>query len=148
MYPPTGPPHIPLHQHQDEHAEYPINDTSFIEHRPVQSPFSDPYPLEQSYTVETHEPPMPVYDNQPLLYPNAMPMPYSDESIKPEVYNEQVENVTPTYFTGAPRRQPRRYKTSKFLNQWINDDVKKKKKVFFICSQTINISKASKINSR
>lgn len=112
MYPPTGPPHPPSHTSQDQ---YPLNDTNYVEHRPVQSPFSDPYPLEQSYTVETHEPRMPIYDNQPLLQNNTMPMPYpeNDYSVKPEVYNEHIEHVTPTYFTGAPSRQLRRYKTGK-----------------------------------
>lgn len=119
MYPPTGPPQPPSHTREEEFGQYSVNDTNFVEQRHVQSPFSDSYPLEHSYAVEIHEPPMPVYDNQPLLQNNAMPMPFSEnvysDPVKPEIYNEQIETAVPTYFTGAPRRQPRRYKTSKFM---------------------------------
>lgn len=126
MYTPIGegqPPRIPSHNNSNE--EYPLNETNFVEHVPQQSPFSDPYPLENSYSVETIEPRMPVYDNQPLLSsnPTAMPSPipypennhFSTDNVyltpnPPPPFNQG--NNDPAFFTGAPRRQPRRYKTS------------------------------------
>lgn len=130
MYPPppTGPPQLPSHLgSDDEYDQYPLNERDFIERTPVmQSPFSDPYP------VETHEPPMPTYDSQPLLQqnhpimPTAMPLPYANNRYSTptspppnqDVFNDNnkfnTEGTTPPYFTGAPRRQPRRYKTSKY----------------------------------
>lgn len=121
MYRPNGPPPIPSHTGDDEFDQYPLNDTNFVEQRPVmQSPFADPFSasVEQNYTVEQHEPPMPTYDtsNQPLLNsPPSMPMPQpfspSPTSLGGGGGNEN--EAPPVYFTGAPRRQPRRYKTSK-----------------------------------
>lgn len=127
----------------DEYDQYALNERNFIEMRPPamhSSPFSDPYP------VETHEPPMPVYDYQPLLQqhkntpppmrmnmpsPHTMPLPWTNNRYSSnlsssnlsstnqtphDVYNDtsklNEDSSTPPYFTGAPRRQPRRYKTS------------------------------------
>lgn len=120
MYPrPSAPPQLPSHSNSDnEYDQYPLNETNFVERQPVmQSPFSDPYPpLESSYHVETHEPRMPIYDSQPLLSSNntiSMPMPDNRYSNIP---NEQYNNDNDaSFFTGAPRRQPRRYKTSKHI---------------------------------
>ncbi|KAI8636718.1 chitin synthase 2 [Parasitella parasitica] len=115
MYRPSGPPPIPSHTRDDEYEQYPLNDTSFVEQRPVmQSPFADPFSaaIDQSYSVEQHEPPMP--SNQPLLnHPPPMPQPFSEKRY-PDTSPFPPENETPSfYFTGAPRRQPRRYKTTK-----------------------------------
>ncbi|KAL9548850.1 Chitin synthase, class 1 [Mucor bainieri] len=126
MYRPNGPPPIPSHTGDDEFEQYPLNNTNFVEQRPVmQSPFADPFSasVEQNYTVEQHEPPMPTYDtsNQPLLNnPPPMPQPFSENRypdtppIPTGLGGGGNENdVPPFYFTGAPRRQPRRYKTTK-----------------------------------
>ncbi|KAI9486061.1 MAG: chitin synthase 1 [Benjaminiella poitrasii] len=142
MYP-SGATQLPSHAKDDEFEQYPLNDTSFVEQRPVmQSPFSDPY------TVEEHAPPMPTYDsNQPLLPHNShtsMPMPpaplssmqspfidgpspYSEGPLPPPLSSPFLDGPSPppmmdpsfgnesppVYYTGAPRRQPRRYKTTK-----------------------------------
>jgi chitin synthase len=128
MYRPSGPPQIPSHSRDDEYDQYPLNDTNFVEQRPaMQSPFADPYSasVEQNYTIEQHGPPMPSYDtsNQPLLDSNQlppMPQPFSEnrypESPPPPLGLNIESEVPPFYFTGAPRRQPRRYKTSKLIN--------------------------------
>lgn len=138
MYRPNGPPPIPSHTGDDEFEQYPLNDTNFVEQRPVmQSPFADPFSasVEQNYTVEQHEPPMPIYDtsNQPLLNnPPPMPQPFSENRYPdtPPAPNGlggggSGNEAPPFYFTGAPRRQPRRYKTSKSVDMhacWIAAD--------------------------
>jgi hypothetical protein len=106
MYP--RPPQPPTHSGNEEFEEYPLNDTRFIEQRPVmQSPFIDVYPADR--------PRIQPYDsNQPLLRttpPPVMPMP-SPNNIS---YNDSA----PGYYTVAPRRQPRRYKTSKSLSYFV-----------------------------
>lgn len=124
MYPltRTSPPS------QSDDEEYALDETRFVERGLApQSPFLDQYPNTSSYSVETHEPPiMPLYDNQPLLnhdtIPMTMPMPMpipgrypnSMSPVNPVVLNDSAENV-PVFFTGAPKRQPRRYTTSKFF---------------------------------
>jgi hypothetical protein len=116
MYP--QPPRPPTHNRNDEFEEYPLNDTGFIEQRPVmQSPFIEAYPPEE------RQPRLQPYDsNQPLLQTNPspppvmpMPMPYPDNnrySVTPPI---SYDGSSPVYYTNAPRRQPRRYKTSKLL---------------------------------
>ncbi|KAI9268533.1 chitin synthase 1 [Helicostylum pulchrum] len=122
MYPltRTSPPS------QSDDEEYALDETRFVERGLApQSPFLDQYPNTSSYSVETHEPPiMPLYDNQPLLnhdtIPMTMPMPMpipgrypnSMSPVNPVVLNDSAENV-PVFFTGAPKRQPRRYTTTK-----------------------------------
>lgn len=136
MYPP-GPPQRPPHGDEQDFERYPLETTRFNEQQPVmqQSPFED------SYTVEEHAPPIPVYEDQPLLQSSqpitsppprmspSIPMPFPDHgpySSVPtnepypqyppaaigETFGNQADSP-PVYFTGAPRRQPRRYKTSK-----------------------------------
>lgn len=112
---------------QSEDEEYALDETHFVERGlALQSPFLDQYPNTSSYSVETHEPPIPLYDNQPLLnhdsIPMSMPVPMSVSEpyinpispMNPIVLNDNTENV-PIFFTGAPKRQPRRYKTSEFF---------------------------------
>jgi chitin synthase len=130
MYPP-GPPQRPPHG-EEEFERYPL-ETRFNEQQPVlqQSPFED-------YVVEEHAPPLPVYEDQPLLQTSqpvmspprmspSIPMPFPDHGpyssvptnepypqYPPADMGESFGNNSPDmYFTGAPRRQPRRYKTSK-----------------------------------
>lgn len=127
MYPPPRPPH----GDEEDYDRYPLETTRFNEQQPVlhqQSPFED------SYTVEEHAPPIPVYEDQPLLHNSqpiispqispSIPMPSPGHSPYSSVPTNEPYPQYPTadigdngqqpvYFTGAPRRQPRRYKTSK-----------------------------------
>ncbi|KAI8979668.1 chitin synthase 2 [Mycotypha africana] len=120
----NGPPQPLPHLRDEEYDQYPLSETNFVEQRPViQSPFVDPYPA-----VEEHQPPMPTYDSsQPLLQNPTimtppMPQPYGNGSPYSESTTLPIPGgyespmggrASPGFYTGAPRRQPRRYKTTK-----------------------------------
>jgi chitin synthase len=117
---------------KSESDQFPLQDTQFSNQPPItRSPFDDDH-----YPADQH---MPQYDHQPLLasgmnqpptqyppvnppYPPASPSspypPYNAGGAPPS------PNDVPQYFTPpspnmhygeVPRRQPRRYKTSKFV---------------------------------
>lgn len=120
-----------------EHDQFPLQDTQFSNQPPVhRSPFEDPYPEDQ-----------PHFDKQPLLtspaypptqYPTSPPPPNFPGS--PAVqqpyppFNNNPSPVSPgvpAYFNPAPpspnmhygqapRRQPRRFKTSKNFSFYIS----------------------------
>ncbi|KAI7905099.1 chitin synthase 1 [Cokeromyces recurvatus] len=150
MYPPEHS-QLPPHKEDEEFENYPLNNTNFVEQRPVmQSPFTD------SYVVEEHTPPIPTYESsQPLLPHNnqsstampippqppssnmispfadgpfpfsdgpppplSMPSPFAEHPMSPPIIDNNNNNnfgneSPPVYYTGAPRRQPRRYKTTR-----------------------------------
>lgn len=118
MYP--QPPQPPTHAGNDEFEEYPLNDTHFVEQRPVmQSPFTNLYPQEVPPRLQPYD------SNQPLLPnpspPPLMPMPYPETNQYPDLpphisYDINTNGSSPGYYTNAPRRQPRRYKTSKLVH--------------------------------
>ncbi|KAL1931482.1 hypothetical protein VTP01DRAFT_9625 [Rhizomucor pusillus] len=100
------------------HDQYPMRETHFSP-QPTdrRSPFVDPY--------EDHAPPAPTYDNQPLLRQHATgaPMsPYAGGGGYPQGAGSPHAQFAPTggmpgspamHYGEAPRRQPRRYKTTK-----------------------------------
>lgn len=113
---------------KSEQDQFPLQDTQFSHQPPVsRSPFDDDH-----YPADQH---MPQYDHQPLLdsgmganpqYPpvnNYPPPPSPGSSPYPQYNTNSPVGGPPTYFTPpspnmhygeAPRRQPRRYKTSKY----------------------------------
>lgn len=113
---------------KSEHDQFPLQDTQFSHQPPVtRSPFDD-----DNYPADQH---MPQYDHQPLLdsgvgpnlpYPpvnNNYPPSSPGASPYPQYNSNSPVGGPPTYFTPpspnmhygeAPRRQPRRYKTSRF----------------------------------
>ncbi|ORY91906.1 chitin synthase 2 [Syncephalastrum racemosum] len=115
MYPNNPPPPPPGHHQKSEYDQYPLQDTQFAA-QPVDrgDPFADPY-------SEEHQQNMPVYDNQPLLNnptgsfgypppgtPAAPASPFQQPS--PQMQPPPSPNM---HYGGAPRRQPRRYKTTR-----------------------------------
>lgn len=104
------------------HDQYPMRETHFSP-QPTdrRSPFVDPY--------EDHAPPAPTYDNQPLLRQHATgaPMsPYAGGGGYPQGAGSPHAQFAPTggmpgspamHYGEAPRRQPRRYKTSKCIEK-------------------------------
>lgn len=115
---------------KSEQDQFPLQDTQFSNQPPVtRSPFDDDH-----YPADQH---MPQYDHQPLLasgmaptppvgggYPpvNNPPYPPSPGETSPYPSYNSNSPTTPQFFTPpspnmhygeAPRRQPRRYKTSK-----------------------------------
>lgn len=93
----------PTH-HKSEYDQYPMHETNFSP-RPGDrgSPFADPY---------MDQPPMQRnnFDHQPLLQQPASP--YVGGSPHPVQFMPGSPNP---HYGEAPRRQPRRYKTSKFF---------------------------------
>ncbi|CAO0802047.1 unnamed protein product [Mucor circinelloides] len=113
---------------KSEHDQFPLQDTQFSNQPPVtRSPFDDDH-----YPADQH---MPQYDHQPLLasgmppgpgYPPVNNPPYppspGDTSPYPSYSNNSSSPTIPQYFNPpspnmhygeAPRRQPRRYKTTR-----------------------------------
>lgn len=117
---------------KSEHDQFPLQDTQFSNQPPItRSPFDDDH-----YPADQH---MPQYDHQPLLasgmppgppgppgYPPVNNAPYPPSpggaSPYPSYSNNSSSPTIPQYFNPpspnmhygeAPRRQPRRYKTSK-----------------------------------
>lgn len=112
MYPNHPPPPVP--GHKSEYDQYPLQDTQFAP-QPMDrgDPFADPYPAE-------HPQAQAAYDHQPLLRDNNMypPPPQPDPTYmaeQPSPYPQYAPASPNMHYGGAPRRQPRRYKTSKFL---------------------------------
>ena len=117
MYPNPGGPPPPPPGHKSEYDQYPLQDTQFAP-QPVErmDPFADPYPDQQR----------PAYDNQPLLRDPPQPFYPPDNSFHQEQPQQPGGSPSPRpafvappspnmHYGGAPRRQPRRYKTSKFV---------------------------------
>lgn len=110
---------------KSEHDQFPLQDTQFSHQPPVtRSPFDDDH-----YPADQHTP---QYDHQPLLdshnqYPPAPPSNFPSSpggSPYPQYNTNSPTGGPPTYFAPpspnmhygeAPRRQPRRYKTSKLF---------------------------------
>lgn len=116
MYP-NNPPPPPGHQ-TPEYDQYPMQDTHFAppQHVDRGDPFADPYP--------DHAAAPGAYDNQPLLRGSPAPYPRNDEYFSPGAGAGAPPSPQPEFpaftppspnmhYGGAPRRQPRRYKTSK-----------------------------------
>ncbi|KAI8354001.1 chitin synthase 2 [Blakeslea trispora] len=122
MYPPPPP------DHKAEHDQYPLQDTQFSNQPPVsRSPFDDDH-----YPADQH---MPAYDQQPLLASGMAPASYPSHPYPPgppspgggmmspyPSYGGESSPATPQYFNPpspnmhygeAPKRQPRRYKTTR-----------------------------------
>nr|P87073.1 RecName: Full=Chitin synthase 1; AltName: Full=Chitin-UDP acetyl-glucosaminyl transferase 1; AltName: Full=Class-II chitin synthase 1 [Phycomyces blakesleeanus NRRL 1555(-)]BAA19857.1 chitin synthase [Phycomyces blakesleeanus] len=99
---------------KQEHDQYPLHDTQFVpQQMDRNSPFADPYPEDQ--------PPPSGYDHQPLLRDNAPSYP-PDPFGQPGGYPPQSTMYPPQpmgppspnmRYGEAPRRQPRRYKTTR-----------------------------------
>ncbi|KAI7851910.1 chitin synthase 1 [Circinella umbellata] len=116
MYPNPGGPPPPPPGHKSEYDQFPLQDTQFAP-QPVErmDPFADPYPDQQR----------PAYDNQPLLRDPPQPFYPSDNSFHQEQQPQQPGSspsphaafaAPPSpnmHYGGAPRRQPRRYKTTR-----------------------------------
>ncbi|KAI8376085.1 chitin synthase 1 [Radiomyces spectabilis] len=112
MYPSQHPPPGPTPK--SEYDQYPMHETQFVP-QPIDrnSPFADPYPEEPA-----HQPG--AYDHQPLLrdnsapsyqepYPHHQPSPVSPGAVYPQ-FAPPSPNIR---YGEAPRRQPRRYKTTR-----------------------------------
>ncbi|RCI01912.1 Chitin synthase, class 1 [Rhizopus stolonifer] len=88
---------------EDEFEQCPLNDTDFLEVRPaVRS--SGPYSIVP-----------PMHDNQPLLHPiSTIPQPTLSSEM--HLSSSMEKNNEPMYYmTRAPKRQPRRYKTTRHV---------------------------------
>ncbi|KAI9019533.1 chitin synthase 1 [Phycomyces nitens] len=100
---------------KQEHDQYPLHDTQFVpQQMDRNSPFADPYPEDQ--------PPPTGYDHQPLLRDNAPSYPPDPFGQPGGGYPPQQTMYPPQpmgppspnmRFGDAPRRQPRRYKTTR-----------------------------------
>lgn len=107
---------------RSEHEQFPLHDTQFSYQPPVHNtPFGDTYQEEQ---------PQPFYDNQPLLTSPPYPPvhrppnpavgspypPYQNPGPPSPGIPGNLNPLPPSptmHYGQAPRRQPRRYKTSK-----------------------------------
>ncbi|KAI7865034.1 chitin synthase 1 [Spinellus fusiger] len=94
---------------KQEHDQYPLYDTQFAP-QPVDraSPFADPYPEEQQGPKG--------YDHQPLLRDNGpvYPDPFAQSNYPPNPnYPANIPTSPGMHYGEAPRRQPRRYKTTR-----------------------------------
>jgi chitin synthase len=112
MYQPSNNP---------EQDQYPLQDTQFSNQPPVnRSPFEDPYPDEHG--TPAHQP---LLNSQTTVYPpsgnfqNTPPYPpyHNNNSSSPVVPQDNYVGFNPPspnmHYGEAPRRQVRRYKTSK-----------------------------------
>ncbi|KAF7728325.1 Chitin synthase, class 1 [Apophysomyces ossiformis] len=105
MYP-SNQPHTA--EHKSEHDQYPLHETQFVPQQMDRgSPFADPYPEEPQHAPG-------AYDSQPLLNNPSQP-PYPMPNTPPSNY-PQYPPAPPSpnmHYGEAPRRQPRRYKTTR-----------------------------------
>lgn len=115
MYPTNPPPG------NSDHDQYPLN--QFTAHdMDRSSPFSDPYPQEApgpggfDHQPLLHNPPMGF---QPPPPPGGPPSPFAEPSPhagfapSPQVPGSYPPGSPNLHYGAAPRRQPRRFKTSK-----------------------------------
>ncbi|KAI9314902.1 chitin synthase 2 [Dichotomocladium elegans] len=114
MYPNHTPPAPgpPPPGHKAEYDQYPLQDTQFAPQQvdradPFRSPPTDPFA--DPYIDHHHQHQHQAYDNQPLLR-DAPSYPSSDTYQRPVFAAPPSPNM---HYGVAPRRQPRRYKTTR-----------------------------------
>lgn len=121
MHQPPPPGHGPENDH------YPLQETQFSNNPgPInRSPFEDPYHEEQNQGAFDHQPLLnshaggyPPAPGTPATYPpspgGSLPQYPSSPSTPGGAYPTYNPPSPNMHYGDAPRRQPRRYKTSKF----------------------------------